>query len=237
MNPSPVPEAARLAASRGCAGFFVTLEGIDKSGKTTQVDLLRDALARRGLSIGFEGHPGETLREPGGTPAGEEVRELLLHRRHEIAPEAEALLYVAARAQLVAEVIRPSLAAGWVVLLDRYIDSSLAYQGFGRGLGLEAVVAVNAFATGSGSDEPLWPDVTLVLDLDPLEAARRTEGSPDRIEREGLDLQRRVAEGYREVARRFPRRVHLLDADRPAAAIAAEAEQLVVARLEERVGV
>ena len=237
MNPSPAPEAARPEPSHRLPGLFVTLEGIDKSGKTTQVHLLRDALARRGVPIGYEGHPGETLREPGGTPAGEEVRELLLHRRHDIAAETEALLYAAARAQLVAQVIRPSLAAGWVVLLDRYIDSSLAYQGFGRGLGFEAVIAVNAFATGSESEGPLWPDVTLVLDLDPLEAARREGGSPDRIEREGLELQRRVADGFREVARRYPRRVHLLDAARPTAAIAADAERLVAARLKERVGV
>jgi dTMP kinase len=237
MNPSPVSGAARPESSDRRRGLFVTLEGIDKSGKTTQVGLLRDALLRRGLPVGYEGHPGETLREPGGTPAGEEVRELLLHRRHDIAAETEALLYAAARAQLVAEVVRPSLAAGWVVLLDRYIDSSLAYQGCGRGLGLEAVAAVNAFATGAEPGEPLWPDVTLVLDLDPVEAARRQGGAPDRIEREGLELQRRVADGYREIARGYARRVHLLDATRPAAAIADEAERLVVARLEERVGV
>jgi dTMP kinase len=232
MNPSPVPEVTRSGSSQGRPGLFVTLEGIDRSGKTTQVDLLRDALARRGLPVGYDGHPGETLREPGGTPAGEEVRELLLHRRHDIAAETEALLYAAARAQLVGEVIRPSLTAGWIVLLDRYIDSSLAYQGFGRELGVEAVLAVNAFATGAEPDGPLWPDVTLVLDLNPLEATRRERGSPDRIEREGLELHRRVAAGYREIARRYPRRVHLLDAARPAATIAADVERLVVASLE-----
>jgi len=237
MSPGPVPGAARPDSSDRRRGLFVTLEGIDRSGKTTQVGLLRDALVRRGLPVGYQGHPGETLREPGGTPAGEEIRELLLHRRHDIAAETEALLYAAARAQLVAEVIRPSLAAGWVVLLDRYIDSSLAYQGYGRGLGLDAVAAVNAFAAGAEPEEPLWPDVTLVLDLDPVEAARREGGAPDRIEREGPELQRRVADGYREIARRYPRRVHLLEAARPPEAIAAEAERLVVARLEERVGV
>ena len=236
MMPNQVAATTRPESSRRRSGLFVTFEGIDKSGKTTQVDLLREALVGRGVPVGYEGHPGETLREPGGTPVGEELRLLLLHRRHDIAAETEALLYAAARAQLAAEVIRPSLAAGWVVLLDRYIDSSLAYQGFGRGLGLEAVVAVNTFATGEESEGPLWPDVTLLLDLDPLEAARREGGSPDRIEREGLELQRRVAAGYREVARRYPQRVHLLDAARPAAVIAADAERLVVARLEERVG-
>jgi dTMP kinase len=236
MTPSPVPKAVRPQASSTRAGLFVTLEGIDKSGKTTQAALLRDALRRRGLRVGYEGHPGETLREPGGTPLGEEVRDLLLHRRHDVGGETEALLYAAARAQLVADVVRPSLAAGWIVVLDRYIDSSLAYQGFGRGLGIEAVVALNAVATGSLEEGPLWPDATLVLDLDPPAAARREGGSPDRIEREGLDLQRRVAAGYREIARRYAGRVWLLDATRPPEAIAADAERLVVARLQERVG-
>jgi dTMP kinase len=235
--PSPAPEVARPRPSSTRPGLFVTLEGIDKSGKTTQAALLRDGLRRRGLRVGYDGHPGETLREPGGTPLGEEVRELLLHRRHDVGGETEALLYAAARAQLVADVIRPSLAAGWLVVLDRYIDSSLAYQGVGRGLGMEAVVALNAVATGSLDEGPLWPDVTLVLDLDPLAAARRAGGSPDRIEREGLELQRRVAAGYGEIARRYPQRVHLLDATQPPEAIAAAVERLVVARLEERVGV
>jgi dTMP kinase len=235
MNTSSAPLAARRRSPH--AGLFVTLEGIDRSGKTTQAGLLRDALLRRGLRVGHEGHPGETLREPGGTVLGEEVRELLLHRRHDIAPETEALLYAAARAQLVSDVVRPSLAAGWIVVLDRYIDSSLAYQGLGRGLGLEAVLAVNAAATGSLDEGPLWPDVTLVLDLDPLAAARREGGAPDRIEREGIELQRRVAAAYREIARHYPERVHLLDGALPAAAVAAEAERLVVSRLKERVGV
>ncbi len=236
MNLDPTSQAARPAVLP-YAGLFVTLEGIDRSGKTTQAALLRESLVRRGLRVGYEEHAGETLREPGGTPLGEEVRELLLHRRHDVAAEAEALLYAAARAQLVRDVVRPSLAAGWLVVLDRYIDSSLAYQGLGRGLGLETVLALNAAATGSLEEGPLWPDVTLVLDLDPLAAAHREGAAPDRIEREGLELQRRVAAGYREIARRYPDRVHLLDGSLPAVAVAAETERLVVARLEERVGV
>ena len=236
MNLDPTRQAARPAMLPH-AGLFVTLEGIDRSGKTTQAALLRDALVGRGLRVGYEGHPGETLREPGGTPLGEEVRELLLHRRHDISGKAEALLYAAARAQLVADVVRPSLAAGWIVVLDRYIDSSLAYQGFGRELGLEPVLALNAVATGSLEGGPLWPDVTLVLDLDPLAAARRVGATPDRIEREGLELQRRVAVGYREIAALYDHRVRLLDAAREADVIGAEAERLVVERLEQTTAV
>jgi dTMP kinase len=237
MNLSLSPGAVMPRPSGPRTGLFVTFEGIDRSGKTTQVDLLRDALVRHGLPVGYEGHPGETLREPGGTPLGEEVRDLLLHRRHDIGAETEALLYAAARAQLVADVLRPSLAVGWLVLLDRYIDSSLAYQGFGRRLGLEAVLAVNDVAAAASGEAPLWPDVTLVLDIDPDTAARREGGSPDRIESEGLELQRHVAVGYREIAGLYPERVHLLDATQPPEAIAAQAERLVLARVEERVRV
>lgn len=201
-------------------GFLLTFEGIDKSGKSTQVELLRQRLLARGLPVGYRGAPEATLREPGGTPAGEAIRDLLLHRRHEITAWAEALLYAAARAQLVSTVVQPSLAEGFVVLLDRYVDSSLAYQGYARGLGIERVFELNSWAT-----QGLLPDVTFVLDVAPALAERRPqEAPPDRIEREGADLQERVAEGYRELARRFPERVHLVDGTRPADEIAAEIE-------------
>jgi dTMP kinase len=209
-------------------GFFFTFEGIDKSGKSTQVELLRRRLLGCHLPVGYTGTPRDTLREPGGTPVGEEIRGLLLHRRHEIDPWAEALLYAAARAQLVAAVLRPSLDEGFIVLLDRYIDSSLAYQGHARGLGIDRVLELNRWATGG-----LLPDMTFLLDLDAHAAsARQQDAPPDRIEREGLELQERVAEGYREVARRFPARVQVIDASREPEAIAAEIDGRVQALLE-----
>ena len=172
------------------------------------------------------GVPGGSLREPGGTPTGEAIRDVLLHRCPDIAPWTEALLYAAARAQLVAQVVRPSLDQGLIVVLDRYIDSSLAYQGFARGLGIEAVLAVNERATGG-----LLADLTLLLRVDPDRAARRPGGPPDRLESEGRALQARVAQGYDELARRYPQRIVTLDGERPAAAVAADVEAATLAAL------
>jgi dTMP kinase len=221
-----VQEASDLAARLAGRGFFITLEGIDRSGKTTQVDRLCASLAARGLPVGVLGVPGGSLREPGGTPVGEAVRELLLHRRHEVAPWAEALLYAAARAQLVGDVVRPSLDAGLVVVLDRYVDSSLAYQGHARGLGIDAVLQVNERASGG-----VMPDLTVLLRVDPDRAARRSGGPPDRLESEGVALQALVAAGYDELARRFPERIVSVDGDRPAAEVAAEVERLALTAL------
>lgn len=216
-----------LAATRLAGrGFFVTLEGVDRSGKTTQVERLCASLAARGLPVGVRGVPGGSLREPGGTPVGEAVREVLLHRPHAVSSWAEALLYAAARAQLVADVVRPSLEDGLIVVLDRYIDSSLAYQGCARGLGIDAVLEVNQRATGG-----LLPDLTLLLKVDPGRAAGRPGRPPDRLESEGLTLQTRVAAGYDELARRYPRRIVVLDGERPAAEVAAEVERATLVAL------
>jgi dTMP kinase len=222
-----VQEAGVQAAQLAGRGFFVTLEGIDRSGKTTQVERLCASLAARGLPVGVAGVPGGSLREPGGTPAGEAIRDVLLHRPNEIAPWTEALLYAAARAQLVSELLRPSLEAGLIVVLDRYVDSSLAYQGFARGLGMDAVLEVNQRATGG-----LLPDLTLLLRVDPDRAARRAGGPPDRLEAEGRALQARVAAGYDELARRYPERIVALDGERPAAAVAADVERATLAALD-----
>ncbi len=200
------------AASKGaagvpeCRGPLITLEGCDGCGKTTQAELLCARLCSLGLPVGVAQAPGAVVREPGGTSLGEQLRELVLN-----GPVgsfwAEALLYAAARAELVEHVLLPELKAGRVLVLDRFIDSSLAYQGHARGLGFRQVLAVN---------EPglrgLFPDLTLVLDLDPEVALARRRGEPDRIESEGLAFQRLVAEGFREVARRFPERVRSVDA-------------------------
>jgi dTMP kinase len=177
--------------------------------------------------VGVVGVPGGSLREPGGTPTGEAVREILLHHRGDIAPWTEALLYAAARAQLVSELVRPSLESGLIVVLDRYIDSSLAYQGCARGLGIDTVLELSVRATGG-----LLPDLTLLLKVDPQAAAGRRGGPPDRLEAEGLALQARVAKGYDELARRYPERILALDGERPAATVAADVEAATLAALE-----
>lgn len=166
------------------SGLFVTFEGIDRSGKTTQARMLCQ-------SLGSDCVP---VREPGGTEVGERVRELLKDPDLEIGPEAEALLFAAARAELVVRVIRPALEDGCVVVCDRFLDSSLAYQGAARGLGVEEIARVNAVATGG-----LEPDLTFLLWIDPHVAAGR-DGEADRFEDEGDALQRAVQRGYEEIA-------------------------------------
>jgi dTMP kinase len=188
--------------------MFVTFEGLDGSGKTTQVELLRSHLEQAGRDV-------VATREPGGTELGERVRDLLL-QGGEVSPWAEAALFAAARAELVAQVIGPALERGADVVCDRYLDSSLAYQGIARGLGVDQVLALNVNAIRG-----ILPDLTFLLTLGADEAAQRGEAS-DRIEREGGAFQRAVDTAYRELATIFPGRVVALDGNRPPEEIAKE---------------
>src|ERR687889_817180 len=171
-------------------GLFVTFEGIDRSGKTTQARLLAEALGEDAVGV----------REPGGTPAAERVRDLLKDAAVPLGGEAEALLFAAARAELVARIVRPALEDGRVVVSDRYLDSSLAYQGEARGLGVEEVARVNRFATAG-----LEPDVTFLLEL-PLDEAAARGGEVDRFESEGRALQEQVGAAYARMAEADPAR-------------------------------
>ena len=187
-------------------GLFVTFEGIDRSGKTTQAGMLVEALGDEALGV----------REPGGTPAGERVRELLKDTAVSLSPEAEALLFAAARSELVAEVILPALSEGKVVVSDRFLDSSLAYQGGARGLGIEDVERVNHFATRG-----LKPDLTFLLDLSPEDAAARA-GETDRFEEEGEGLQEAVGAAYERLMRADPDRWRRIDARQPSEEVHAQ---------------
>ena len=189
--------------------MFVTFEGLDGSGKTTQAERLAARLATEGIEV-------VSTREPGGTELGEKVRDLVLHGGH-VSPWAEALLYAAARAQHVEEVIRPALGQGASVVCDRYIDSSVAYQGVGRELGLDRVLELNLAAVGG-----LLPDRTFLLALDVAEISGRLDREHDRLERESDEFHARAAKGYGELAERFPERIVVLDATRPADELAEE---------------
>ena len=189
--------------------MFVTFEGIDGSGKTTQARLLAERLEREGVDVVL-------TREPGGTPLGEAVRDLVLHGEH-VAPWAEVALYAAARAQHVDQVIRPALERGATVVCDRYVDSSAAYQGGARRLGVDTVLELNLTVVGG-----LMPDRTVLVEISPETAAARVGGTGDRIERDGVALWARAAEAYRDLAARDRRRYVVVDGTRPVDELAEE---------------
>jgi dTMP kinase len=182
-------------------GVFITLEGIEGSGKTSQAELLRHMLMGLGLGVVL-------TREPGGSPIGEQIRRILLDRgNHGMAALTELLLYEASRCQHVAAVIEPALVSGKCVICDRFYDASTAYQGYGRGLGAGTVTDLNLVATGGRK-----PDVTIVLDLPVEEGLKRLGRNLDRIEAEDVEFHERVRQGYLEIARQEPERVKVVDA-------------------------
>lgn len=187
-------------------GIFISMEGPDGSGKSTQIDLLTKYLESKGYEI-------VVTREPGGTAISEAIREIILDKNHtEMSYMTEALLYASARAQLVSEVIKPSLKKGKAVISDRFVDSSAVYQGMARGLGIENIYQINQFAI-----QGIMPDLTIHLDLPATVGIgrKKKQAELDRMELEALDFHEKVAEGYRELAGRSSSRIHTVDATLP----------------------
>jgi dTMP kinase len=201
-------------------GLFLSLDGIDGTGKSTQGRLLADWLRRQGLEV-------VEAVDPGGTPLGQELRAILLSRQHDVVPACAALLFMASRAQLVAKVIRPAVEAGKVVVSDRFVLANIVYQGYGDGFDVEELWRVGRLSTGG-----LMPDLTLILDLPIEDAARRRDRPADRMESHPPDFHRRVRAGFLTEAARRPEVCRVIDA-RPAvevvqAAIRAEVQNLLV---------
>jgi dTMP kinase len=215
-----------MAAARpdGPRGRLITVEGVEGAGKSTQVETLRAWLVARGVSV-------LATAEPDGTPLGASLRRVL-GEVDRVTPLTEALLFAASRAEHVQRVIRPALAAGQVVLCDRYVDSTVAYQGHGRGISLETIAQLNRVAT-----EGCLPDLTLVLDLDVAEGLRRVRArrgalaACDPFERLAIEFHERVRKGYWAIRDREPERVTVVDADRAPAVVAADLARIVAQRL------
>lgn len=204
--------------------LFITFEGPEGGGKTTQAARLAEHLSAQGLDVLLS-------REPGGTAIGEQIRRVLFSlENNEMQPQTEFLLFSASRAQLVRDVIRPHLSAGGLVISDRFYDSSLAYQGYGHFLDLDALRATTAFATSG-----LVPDLTLLLDLSVEEGLRRRHesGNWNRLDAYDLEFHHRVRNGYLEMVRANPERWVTIDADRPFDIVKAEIRRLVEARLSQ----
>lgn len=204
-------------------GIFITIEGVDGSGKSTQISRIKKFLEKRGHNVLL-------TREPGGTKIGERIRQILLDNNcKEMSAVTETLLYAASRAQHVEELIIPALNEGKIVLCDRFVDSSIVYQGIGRGIGLEAVISVNEFATFG-----LKPDLTILLDIEPETGLNRvkTIKNADRLEEEKLDFHKKVYKGYKDLANMYPERIKIIEADKTIEEISREIENKLIALRE-----
>ena len=211
-----------MTPSDRLARLFVTFEGIDGSGKSTQASMLRDLLSGEGYKVAL-------FREPGGTAIGEQVRKILLNTDHaEMLPSTELFLYAAARAQLTAEMIKPALDDSDVVICDRYLDSTTVYQGYGRGIDISLIDQMNDVATGS-----IRPDLTFVLDVEVHVGDARVP-TEDRLEQEASSFKQRLRDGYRKLVDKHPSRVVLLDGSLPAEEIARKVWESVAKRLPKR---
>jgi dTMP kinase len=214
-----VPKLKRPPAT----GFFIAFEGVEGSGKGTQIRLAEEHLRA-------SGHDVLVTREPGGTEVGERVRHLLLDpNTGTLDARTEALLFAAARAQTVTSVIRPALAEGKVVLCDRYVDSSLAYQGWGRGLGEQDILTLNVWGT-----QGLFPDLVILLHLEPERGLLRSTEAPDRMELEGQDFHAKVADAYLRIAEEHPERFVVVEADRQQAEVFDDVRRALEKALDER---
>lgn len=204
-------------------GWFITFEGPDGSGKTTISTNVYQKLLTNGLDVIY-------TREPGGIDIAEQIRGIILDPKNTAMDvKTEALLYAASRRQHLVEKVLPAIQAGKIVICDRFVDSSLAYQGVGRGIGIEEVLSINEFAI-----EGYYPDVTLFLDIDPIEGLKRISNRHyrDRLDREAEDFHLKVALGYQEVLKRYRHRMQVLDANRPVEEIVNEAVQYILAKVK-----
>jgi len=194
-------------------GLFITIEGMDGSGKTTQINVIRDYISEKGYNVIL-------AREPGGTKISEKIRDIILDPANgAMAAITEVLLYASARAQLIAEVIKPAVESGSVVVCDRFIDSSFAYQGFGRGIDINTIADVNRAAI-----DGMMPDLTFFIDMSPEIALKRRMASSeaDRIEKEHMEFHMKAYNGYKELARLYPERIKTIDGNRTVEEISQE---------------
>ena len=201
-------------------GKLITFEGIDGSGKSTQIQLLEAEFEKLGISY-------KTFREPGGTKLSEKIRAILLDKENiELYSNAESLLFAAARAQLTAEQIKPAITKGEFVICDRFTDSTIAYQGYGRGLNINKLELMNAIAT-----DGLIPDVTFILDIDPQKATERLKTvNPDRMEAAGIDFFKKIRQGYCQIREQNQSRCIVIDGEKPQKDISKEIHHIIMER-------